>query len=553
MAILKMISTCHPTKKGNNATLGKCIDYALNPKKTQAGYYTGSLNCSLDSALNDMVTTKQFYGKDDSDKKSRTGYHWTISWSPEEHVDYDTARSIVKEFCEKTLKDYECVYSVHTDRAHTHCHIVFNSVNFKTGKKFRYEDGDWAKIFQPELDKLCKSRGLHTLEEDTGLSNEEYYKEQSVRQKRTGNRNNQPYGNSNKDYGQTDDEHDEKKKYKKRKGNNKYYNENKVAYTKNDFIKKDIDDAILTSHSIEEFFMLLERWGYKIRHGKSEKYGEYFALKGRGMERARRNYALGKGYGLESIKRRIELKNNPLPDIDVQVHIDMREYIVSYVYWKKPKLPYESIYAKYAGVLAYSKGILNEGKRPNYYEINKSLKDIQKIEKEIELINQYNIGDNESVEAAINDVNNEIAELDSKRKNLYIDRKPYMHLLKSYNEMKKLEMDYYAHENGIEGYKEAHDRYIELKSVLDKYGFTDADIEKYQENLKSGLKEISNEKRQLKKKIALLNNIMDMTGDIEINRQEIEDEYENIPEPDDTRKEQERQQAEEKERNHKTI
>ena len=57
----------------------------------------------------------------------------------------------------------------------------------------------------------------------------------------------------------------------------------------------------------------------------------------------------------------------------------------------------------------------------------------------------------------------------------------------------------------------------------------------------------------MKKKIALLNNIMDMTGDIEINRQEIEDEYENIPEPDDTRKEQERQQAEEKERNHKTI
>ena len=128
-----------------------------------------------------------------------------------------------------------------------------------------------------------------------------------------------------------------------------------------------------------------------------------------------------------------------------------------------------------------------------------------------------------------------------------------MNLLKSYNQMKKLEMDYYAHETGLEGYKQAHDRYIELKSVLDKYGFTDADIEKYQENLKSGLKEISNEKRQLKKKIALLNNIMDMTGDIEINRQEIEDEYENIPEPDDTRKEQERQQAEEKERNHKTI
>ena len=138
MAILKMISTCHPTKAGNNATLKKCINYALNPKKTQNGLFTGASNCSTNSALEDMIRTKQFYGKDSSDKNSRTGYHWTISWSPEEHVDYYTALEIVKEFCEKQLKDYECVYSVHTDQAHTHCHIVFNSVNFNDGKKFRY-------------------------------------------------------------------------------------------------------------------------------------------------------------------------------------------------------------------------------------------------------------------------------------------------------------------------------------------------------------------------------------------------------------------------------
>lgn len=69
MAILKMISTCHPTKAGNNVTLRKCIDYALNPKKTQNGLYTGATNCNKNTALNDMVQTKQFYGKDSSDKK----------------------------------------------------------------------------------------------------------------------------------------------------------------------------------------------------------------------------------------------------------------------------------------------------------------------------------------------------------------------------------------------------------------------------------------------------------------------------------------------------
>lgn len=69
VAILKMISTCHPTKAGNNATLKKCIDYALNSKKTQNGYYTGALNCNLETAFNDMIQTKQFYGKDSSNKK----------------------------------------------------------------------------------------------------------------------------------------------------------------------------------------------------------------------------------------------------------------------------------------------------------------------------------------------------------------------------------------------------------------------------------------------------------------------------------------------------
>ena len=170
-----------------------------------------------------------------------------------------------------------------------------------------------------------------------------------------------------------------KSKYKKdsdkqthRRGNNKYYNEKNDKYTKSEFIKKDIDDAILSSHSLSEFFMLLEEWGYKIKHGKSEKYGDYFAVKGRGMERFRRNYALGKGYGLESIKKRIDIKNNPLPEYknnERKMEPDMRDYIVQYVYWKKPKYKV-SLIQKQMYVLMYHTGILDKkNKRPNYYDI----------------------------------------------------------------------------------------------------------------------------------------------------------------------------------------
>lgn len=548
VAILKMISTCHPTKAGNNATLKKCIDYALNPKKTQNGYYTGALNCNLETALNDMIQTKQFYGKDSNNKKSRTGYHWTISWSPEEHVDYDAAMDVARKFCDEVLKDYECVYSVHTDQAHTHCHIVFNSVNYTNGKKFRYEDGDWAKMFQPELDKLCKEKGLHTLEEDTGMSNEEYYKEQSQSKnsntKRKSNHNNSGYKM----------EDAKEKSYYKRRGNNKYYNEKTAEYTKSEFIKKDVDDAILSSYSLDEFYRLLEEWGYKIRFGKSEKYGEYFALSGRGMERARRNYALGKGYSIESIKKRIDIKNNPLPQYNsVIVKQDMRKYIVRYVYWKKPKKNDTSILGKKMYVLMYKKGKLDKyrGQRPNYYEVKNSLKKIREYEHNIELINQYHIGDAESADAALSEIEKKVSELDTDRKDVYVKRMPYKSLLKAYKDMKKTEMGFYAYKNGAEEYKEQHDQYIESKEILEKYGFDENDIEKYQEEIKAELKSISYEKRQLKKEIKSINNIKNIFAKDDLSIDDVEHEYNNIPDPDSYQQEYEEEQKKEEKQTQK--
>ena len=97
-------------------------------------------------------------------------------------------------------------------------------------------------------------------------------------------------------------------------------------------------------------------------------------------------------------------------------------------------------------------------------------------------------------------------------------------------------------------YKEQHDRYIELKSVLNKYGFSDAEIEKYQEEIKTELKRISKEKRQLKKKISSINNIKDFIDEKVIDAQEVEQEYENIPEPEEYQLKQEEKKENKKEK-----
>lgn len=68
-------------------------------------------------------------------------------------------------FVRKYLTDeYEAVYSVHNDTEHIHGHIIFNSVNRKTGKKYEYKKGDWEKTIQPLVNEICSSYGLSTLD-----------------------------------------------------------------------------------------------------------------------------------------------------------------------------------------------------------------------------------------------------------------------------------------------------------------------------------------------------------------------------------------------------
>lgn len=58
-------------------------------------------------------------------------------------------------------KSYEAVFVVHDNTAHVHSHIVFNSVSFVDGKKYRYEKGDWAKYIQPYHEQAVS--GIWTL------------------------------------------------------------------------------------------------------------------------------------------------------------------------------------------------------------------------------------------------------------------------------------------------------------------------------------------------------------------------------------------------------
>lgn len=176
MAISKIL---HMKDSGNSfhaRHLKRALDYVMNPEKTQRGILVGAVNCQADMAFEQMMDTKKQFGKTDK----RQGYHIILSFK-EDEVEPDRAFEITQKFVAEYLGDaYEAVFVVHDNTDHVHSHIVFNSVSFVDGKKYRYEKGDWAKYIQPITNKLCQEYGLSIIDVEDG--SKEIYQRNTERQ-----------------------------------------------------------------------------------------------------------------------------------------------------------------------------------------------------------------------------------------------------------------------------------------------------------------------------------------------------------------------------------
>lgn len=225
----------------------------MNPEKTQGGRLVGAINCQTDMAFEQMMDTKKQFGKTDK----RQGYHIILSFK-EDEVEPDRAFEITQKFVAEYLGDaYEAVFVVHDNTDHVHSHIVFNSVSFVDGKKYRYEKGDWAKYIQPITNKLCQEYGLSIIDVEDGSKEKQH--------------------ENYKDWSE--------------------YREGSFVWA--DMIKRDLDACILQANDFSGFLELLSEKGYEVKQGK------YLAVRPQGMTRFRRCKTLGENYSQEAIVERI--------------------------------------------------------------------------------------------------------------------------------------------------------------------------------------------------------------------------------------------------------
>lgn len=129
MAILKSVNNISHSLKG----LKNVLNYITNGDKNRIFDVTGiGLNSNKDVAFNEMVVNKKGH-----DNLLGRQYKQFILAFPV-GIDPKVAHQIGIEFAEEELekRGYKSIIATHTDKAHPHVHIVCDSVNNLTGKKF---------------------------------------------------------------------------------------------------------------------------------------------------------------------------------------------------------------------------------------------------------------------------------------------------------------------------------------------------------------------------------------------------------------------------------
>ena len=241
------------------ATVDKAIDYICDPDKTDDKIFISSYACSPETAAIDFKYTLD-HCRENSPNKA---YHLIQAFAPGE-VSFEEAHKIGQELADRVLEGkYSYVVTTHIDKGHVHNHIIFCAADNINHDKYHDCNKTYYRI-RHLSDELCKEHNLSIIF---------------------------PNGKRGKKYNEWQAD--------KRDGSDKSQ------------LRKDINIAIKSASTYEEFLLLMRAKGYEI---KGETFGEdtrkYISFRSLHQKNFVRGSArsLGKEYTKERIKERIEQK-----------------------------------------------------------------------------------------------------------------------------------------------------------------------------------------------------------------------------------------------------
>ena len=156
-------------------TLAQCLHnrtaYAMNPEKTNEQELISSYECDPRSVESEFLLAKREYqiltGR--AQKNDVIAYQIRQSFKPGE-ITPEEANQVGYELASRFLKgNYAFIVCTHTDRAHIHNHIIWNSTSLDHKHKFR----DFlrsARAVRKLSDLICTEHNLSVIEKPSGKS-----------------------------------------------------------------------------------------------------------------------------------------------------------------------------------------------------------------------------------------------------------------------------------------------------------------------------------------------------------------------------------------------
>lgn len=457
MAISKILSigSCGTGYAGKH--LKQALDYIKEPYKTGNGKWVAALNCQVENAYEEMRQTKVQFGKTDK----RQGYHMIISFV-EDEVDAKTAFEVIGRFAKEYLgADYEAVYAVHDNTEHVHGHLIFNSVSFRDGKKYRYEKGDWAREIQPITNRLCEEYGLSTIEiSEDRASPTEHYKEWND------------------------------------------FRDGKFVWA--DMIKRDIDACIVMAGTYEGFLERLSDMGYEIKNANRSE-GKYLAIKPMGLTRFRRCKSLGEEYSEERIRERIQSENLATYQGKAKAKAPK---IVKCRFKKYGRAKLSGIQKRYFAKM-YRLGLKKKRPYSQAWKYRDDIRKMQKLQEDYLFLSRHRIQRTEEVAAMSVIFTDKKKEVSKEKSRVYKERarmKPLFDVVQDIRELQEMENCYLR---GDMFFEEEHKQYIKLLDRLKQEGYTREQLEALQMHYRSKVASIRERENAIVKEERIAKRILE--------------------------------------------
>ena len=432
MAVTKILA--------RHARLDLAINYAVNPDKTDEEVLTAYLNCDKGHACRQMLATKEA-------KNNRDGvqyYHIIQSFKPGE-ITPELALEIAQAFAKEHLADYEVVIGVHVDKEHIHAHMVFNSVNLVTGRKYHSNAKSYYQQIRTISDKLCREHGLSVIMEGKPSKAVSYIE---------------------------------------------WLRQSKGQPTFRSMLEADLRDAIADANDLGHFFLLMEHKGYEIHHGNR------LGFRLRGQERYMYPERKNAAFSEENIERAIA---GNLAEIEAGTRPAYRPH---------PKYKgFLALYYHYCYLLGrIEKRQYPPRMTPH---LRKEIMKAEIYKARLKFLQENGIATADDLTACIRQAESKIAQLAKQRTILNVRKKKRKKLFDALATEESLAVSKALYEEGLSGMESEYAQYAEAKAILDACGISRQALTEEKADIYEQLAQLNKQIRTERQKIKLCREIAD--------------------------------------------